>query len=131
MLYLRALLSVTLLASAIALNPTAVRAQADAKVDVTGKWVFSVTTDAGTGTPTVTLKQQGDSVTGHYSSQALGEADLKGSVRDRKINFSFRVELQGTPLVVSYAGTIESNNAMKGTIDIGGAATGTFTAKRP
>ena len=48
-----------------------------------------------------------------------------------KISFTFRVELQGTPLVVTYAGTLESNSAMKGTIDIGGAATGTFTAKRP
>ena len=46
-----------------------------------------------TGTPTVTLKQQGDSITGHYSSQTLGEADLKGTVKDRKINFSFRVDI--------------------------------------
>jgi hypothetical protein len=105
-------------------------AQAEAKIDLTGKWLFSVTTDAGTGTPTVTLKQQGDSLTGHYSSQALGEAELKGTVKDRKISFSFRVELQGTPLTVSYAGTVEGKDAMKGTIDIGGAATGTFTAKR-
>jgi hypothetical protein len=105
-------------------------AQADAKIDVTGKWLFSVTTDAGTGTPTVTLKQQGDSLSGHYSSQALGEADLKGTVKERKISFNFRVEIQGTALTVTYVGTVESKDAMKGTIDIGGAATGTFTAKR-
>jgi len=127
---LRAVLSATLLASAIALGPATLWAQADTKIDVTGKWAFNVTTDAGTGTPAVTLKQQGDSLTGHYSSQALGEADLKGTVKDRKITFTFRIELQGTPLVVTYAGTVESNVAMKGTIDIGGAATGTFTAKR-
>jgi len=127
---LRAVLSATLLASAIALGPATLWAQADNKIDVTGKWVFNVTTDAGTGTPAVTLKQQGDSLTGHYSSQTLGEADLKGTVKDRKITFTFRIELQGTPLVVTYAGTVESNAAMKGTVDIGGAATGTFTAKR-
>ena len=131
MFRLRAVLSATLLASAIVLGPATLWAQADTKIDVTGKWVFSVTTDAGTGTPAVTLKQQGDSLTGHYSSQALGEADLKGTVKDRKITFTFRIELQGTPLVVTYAGTVESNDAMKGTVDIGGAATGTFTAKRP
>jgi hypothetical protein len=110
--------------------PGALSAQGDTKVDVTGKWLFSVTTNAGTGTPTVTLKQQGDTLTGHYSSQALGEADLKGTVKDRKINFSFTVELQGTRLVVAYSGTVESNDAMKGTVDIGGQAGGTFTAKR-
>ena len=101
-----------------------------AKTDVTGAWAFEVTTDAGVGTPNVTLKQDGEKLTGHYSSQTLGEADLKGTVKDRKITFTFRIELQGTPLVVTYAGTVESNAAMKGTVDIGGAATGTFTAKR-
>jgi hypothetical protein len=28
----------------------------------------------------LTLKRQGDSLTGHYSSQALGEAELKGTL---------------------------------------------------
>ena len=130
MIRLRAVLSTTLFALAIAVVPTTVSAQTEAKIDVTGKWLFNVTTDAGTGTPTVTLKQQGDSLTGHYSSQTLGEADLKGIVKDKKITFTFRIELQGTPLTVNYAGTVESNDAMKGTVDIGGAASGTFTAKR-
>jgi hypothetical protein len=131
MFRLRAFLSVTLLASAIALVPGTLRAQGDAKIiDLTGKWLFNVTTDAGSGTPTVTFKQKGDSLTGHYSSQTLGEADLKGTVTDRKISFTFRVELQGTPLIVTYTGTIDSNDAMRGKMDIGGSATGTFTAKR-
>jgi hypothetical protein len=130
MVRLRAFLSATLFASAIAVVPATLSAQAEVKIDVTGKWVFNVTTDAGTGTPTVTLKQQGDSLTGHYSSQTLGEADLKGTVKDKKITFTFRIELQGTPLTVNYTGTVESNDAMKGTVDIGGAASGTFTAKR-
>ena len=99
-------------------------------VDVTGKWLFNVTTGAGTGTPTVTLKQRGDSLSGHYSSQALGEADLKGTVKNRKITFSFTTEVQGTSLVVTYSGTVEGSDALKGTVDIGGQATGTFTAKR-
>ena len=131
MVRLRAALSTTLFALAIAVVPTTLSAQTEIKIDVTGKWLFNVTTDAGTGTPTVTLKQQGDSLTGHYSSQTLGEADLKGTVKDKKIAFMFRIELQGTPLTVNYAGTVESNDAMKGTVDIGGAASGTFTAKRP
>jgi hypothetical protein len=108
----------------------AARTLAAQKVDVTGKWVFTVTTGAGSGTPTVTLKQRGDSLTGHYSSQTLGEADLRGSVKGERITFSFTTELQGTSLVVTYSGTVEGSNALKGTVDIGGQATGTFTAKR-
>lgn len=130
MVRFRTFLSTALFVLAAAVVPAAVLAQTETKIDLTGKWLFSVTTSAGTGTPTVTLKQQGDSLTGHYSSQTLGEADLKGIVKDKKITFTFRVELQGTPLVVNYTGTVESNDAMKGLVDIGGAASGSFTAKR-
>ena len=101
-----------------------------AKVDVTGKWTFTVQTDAGTGTPTVTLKQDGEKLTGHYSSQTLGEADLTGSVKGQDIKISFSVDAQGTSLNITYTGTIESKDAMKGNVDLGGLATGTFTAKR-
>ena len=100
------------------------------KVDVTGKWAFTVQTDAGTGTPTVTLKQEGEKLTGHYSSQTLGEADLTGTIKDGKINFSFTADLQGNKVDVKYSGTVENKDALKGTVDIGGLGTGTFTAKR-
>jgi hypothetical protein len=110
-------------------TPCSLSAQG-APVDVTGKWSFSVTTDAGTGTPTVTLKQRGDSLTGHYSSQALGEADLAGTVKDRKLTFKFVADVQGTSLAIIYTGTVEGPDALKGTVDIGGQATGTFTARK-
>lgn len=126
----RAYLAGVVMMVSMALVPGGVGAQAGGKVDVTGKWLFTVTTDAGTGTPTVTLKHQGDTLTGHYSSQLLGEADLTGLIKEKKITFSFKTEVQGTALVVTYAGTIESNDSMKGTVDLGGAGTGTFSAKR-
>lgn len=99
-------------------------------VDLTGKWLFTVNTDGGTGTPTVTLTQKGDSLTGHYSSQLLGEADLKGTVKDGKFSFSLQGNVQGTAVTVTYTGTIESKDALKGSVDLGGMASGTFTAKR-
>jgi hypothetical protein len=101
-----------------------------AKVDLTGKWTFTVTTDAGTGEPTVTLKQDGEKLTGHYSSQVLGEADLTGTVKGDKIEFAFTADAQGTKLEVKYSGTVESKDALKGTLDLGGLGSGTFTAKR-
>jgi hypothetical protein len=99
-------------------------------VDVTGKWAFTVQTDAGTSTPTVTLKQDGEKLTGHYSSQTLGEQDLTGSVKDGKFTFMFTADLQGTKLEVKYAGTVESKDALKGSLDLGGLGSATFTAKR-
>ena len=105
-------------------------AQAPAKVDLTGKWLFSVTTDGGTGTPTVTLKQQGDSLSGTYSSQIFGEQAIKGTVTGSKIGFTFTATVQGQTLTVSYAGTIEPDGSLKGTVDLGGFGSGTFTAKK-
>ena len=107
----------------------AVSAQ-NSKIDVTGKWTFTVQTDAGSGTPTVTLKQDGEKLTGHYSSQNLGEAELTGTVKGQDVKFSFSADAQGTSITVTYTGTIENKDSMKGTVDLGGVAQGTFTAKR-
>lgn len=108
----------------------AARIGAQAKVDLTGKWIFDVKTDAGTGTPTVTFKQDGEKLTGHYSSQTLGEADLTGTVKGQNVHFTFMADLGGQAAPVTYDATIEGKDAMKGTIDIAGLAGGTFTGKR-
>jgi hypothetical protein len=100
------------------------------KVDVSGKWVFTVETSAGAGTPTVTLKQDGEKLAGHYSSMQLGEADLTGSVKGRDIAFSFTATVLDMQIPVSYTGTIEGKDAMKGKIVITGLGDGTFTGKR-
>jgi len=115
------------LAMVFALAPIAI---AQAKIDVTGKWAFNVQTDAGSGTPTVTFKQDGEKLTGHYSSQTFGEVDLTGSVKGNEIKFSFTADAQGTSMNVAYTGTIENKDSLKGTVDLGGLAQGTFTAKR-
>jgi hypothetical protein len=103
---------------------------AQAKVDLTGKWVFTVQTEAGTTTPTVTFKQEGEKLTGHYSSQTLGEAELTGTVKGQNVNFSFTADLGGQAAPVTYAAKIEDKDSLKGTIDVAGLASGTFTGKR-
>lgn len=120
----------TMFAIVMILGAAVAGAAQAAKIDVTGKWAFTVQTDAGTGSPTVTLKQDGEKLTGHYSSATLGEADLTGSVKGQDIKFSFTADAQGTSLSVTYTGTIENKDAMKGSVDLSGLATGTFTAKR-
>jgi len=117
-------------AAMIVMAGSATGAFAQAKIDLTGKWLFTVETSAGPGTPTVTLKQDGEKLTGHYSSTNLGEADLTGTVKGQSVNFTFTGDVQGNAVTVTYAATIESKDAMKGTIDIGGLAGGTFTGKR-
>jgi hypothetical protein len=100
-----------------------------AKTDVTGKWVFAVETSAGSGTPTITLKQEGEKLTGHYSGQ-LGEADLTGTVKGQDFSFKFTVDAQGNMLECTYTGAAESSSALKGKVSIAGLGDGTFTAKK-
>jgi hypothetical protein len=99
------------------------------KVDVTGKWIFAVETAAGAGTPTMTLKQDGEKLTGHYSGQ-LGEADLTGTVKAQDIKITFTVDAQGTQITCVYTGTVDSKDSMKGKVELVGLGDGTFTAKR-
>ncbi len=105
-------------------------ARAQAKVDLTGAWTFDVQTDAGGGTPTITLKQDGMKLTGHYSSETFGEQELTGTVDGNDVKITINADVQGTALTVVYAGTIESKDSMKGTVDLGGLGQGTWTGKR-
>jgi hypothetical protein len=107
----------------------AVPGQADAPpADVSGTWSFQVETGAGSGTPTMTFKQDGGKLTGHYSGQ-LGEAPLTGTVKGNAVEFSFDASIQGTDLHVVYSGTAEKDS-MKGTVKLGDVGEGTFTAKK-
>ncbi|PWT80427.1 MAG: hypothetical protein C5B57_12240 [Blastocatellia bacterium] len=117
-------------AALLALSFAAAALFAQTKVDVTGKWMFDVQTGAGGGMPTVTMKQDGDKLTGHYSSANLGEADFTGTIKGNELTFGFRVEVQGMPINVTYTGTVENKDSMKGTINLAGVAQGTFTGKR-
>ena len=90
--------------------------------------MFTVATDQGSGTPTLTFKQDGEKLTGKYEGQ-LGNADLTGTVKGNAITFTFTVDVQGQQAPVTYKGTVEKNT-MKGSLDIAGMVNGTFTATR-
>lgn len=100
----------------------------DSRVDVTGAWSFQVEIGGNSGTPTMTFKQDGEKLTGHYSGQ-LGEAPLTGTVKGTAIEFAIDVSLEGNALHIVYSGTIEKD-AMKGKVSIGDLGEGTFTARR-
>lgn len=96
--------------------------------NVTGTWKLTVETQAGTGNPTVTLKQEGEELTGTYKGR-LGEAPLKGTVKGNEIKFSFKVSGQGGEMLIEYAGTIEADT-MKGKVKLGEFGEGTFSGKK-
>jgi hypothetical protein len=97
--------------------------------DVTGKWEFNVETAAGGGSPTFVFKQTGEKLTGTYNG-AFGTAELTGSVKGDVIEFSFEATVVDAKGTVVYKGTIEAPGKMKGSVDLAGLATGTWTGTK-
>jgi hypothetical protein len=126
-------LRLVLAMSAIAFAPTIAQSQSakpdTGKVDVTGKWNFSIETPVQ-GTPIVTFTQKGDSVKGEYISQALGTHGFVGTVKGRTVLFAFPAESGGQSFTMAFTAKVDDADSMSGTIDFSGMATGTFSAKR-
>lgn len=93
--------------------------------DLSGKWEFQVETSAGSGTPRFELTQKGETLSGRYTG-ALGEADVKGSVKGEDVEIRF--EVSGSAVV--YTGKIQKDGSLKGSVDLAGQATGTWTGRR-
>jgi hypothetical protein len=115
---------VAMLASTALLSLGALAADAN----VAGEWDFTVETQAGTGTPHFSLKQDGSNVTGTYKGQ-LGEAPVKGTVKGNELSLSFNVNAQGADLAITYTGTVEGDT-IKGKVSLGDLGEGSFTGKK-
>lgn len=109
-------------------------AQAQA-LDVTGTWTLEVTSQNGTTSPTLTLRQNGTALTGSYTSTTLGDHDVTGSVAGRNVTVNFTAEIEGlgeAPL--SYAGSVNESGIWSGELvaDVQGQPfpIGTFTATK-
>ena len=110
------------------------RAGGKARRNVEGTWALEVTMPAGVTTPTVTFKQQGEKLTGHYSSSTFGEQEVTGTLKGNQISFSttFTAQLRQGPtqMTVSFTGVVPNNNEMSGDTKITPGNAGKFVAKR-
>ncbi|HEV3331258.1 MAG TPA: hypothetical protein VG096_09775 [Bryobacteraceae bacterium] len=94
--------------------------------DVSGTWTANVVLDAGTGVATFVFEQKGESLSGTYSG-VVGQAKVTGTVKGDQVEWSFDGGQAG---MVTYHGTLEGANKMKGTTEYGGLGKGTFTAEK-
>ena len=94
---------------------------------MTGTWAIEATHSAGTSTPTVTITQSGEKLSGKYVG-SYGESALTGSIKGTE--FTFTVEIGAEQKVkVVYNGTL-SGDTIKGSLTMGEMGEGTFTGKR-
>jgi hypothetical protein len=110
-------------------SPGARQAQTEKPADVAGVWAFTIQTGNGTGTPTVTFKQDGEKLTGTYDSPLLGTHEFTGSIKGNAITFGFEAAIEGNAIKLTYTGTVDKDT-MKGTVVFGELGEGTFTGTR-
>jgi len=96
--------------------------------DVSGNWNLSVETPQGTRTPTMTLAQKGDVLTGTYHSQR-GDQPMTGSIKGNAIKLSYTVGGGDRSMTINYDGTLEGDT-ITGKVVMGQMGEGKFTAKK-
>jgi hypothetical protein len=103
-------------------------AQLAGAADVTGTWIMSVQTSAGSGSPTFVLVQKGGALSGSYRGQ-LGEAQVTGTVKDDEVTIEYKVDGQAGSLAVKYSGKTDGKT-MSGKVSLGQLGEGTFTGTK-
>lgn len=104
-------------------------ARQDEPVDVAGRWALTVETARGAGSPGLELEQDGETLTGTYSSRVFGDRPVAGTIRGNAITFTFTTSFRGNTVVMTYTGTADAAT-MKGTVKVGDMGEGTFTGKK-
>jgi hypothetical protein len=97
-------------------------------VDVSGTWDLVVTSQEGTAHPWITLKQDGEKITGTYNGK-MGTIAFEGTIKGNDIHFLVSLKFQDVPITVAYSGTV-NNDTMQGTARFGSTGTGNWSGKR-
>lgn len=101
---------------------------AAASADVSGTWSLTVEiAGVGGGTPTVIMAQdEQGSITGSYTGQLGSAAPITGKAVANEFEFTMTGEMGS----VTYKGVLQEDGTVKGSLDLGGMASGTFTGKK-
>jgi hypothetical protein len=95
--------------------------------DVSGDWNFAVEIPgAGSGNAGVVMQQAADgSITGKYSGQ-LGNSDFTGKADGNAFEFTLASQMGA----IKYAGELQADGTLKGTLNLGDMGQGNFTATK-
>jgi hypothetical protein len=113
------LLAVSVLAAAISGEPA----------KVAGKWNVTLQLESITGHPAILLKQDGEKLTGTYESARYGQSELKGTIKEKEIEFAVSFVAEGMQTQGVFGGTVDGDT-MSGNCSFDGAGDGTWSASR-
>ncbi|HUQ70384.1 MAG TPA: hypothetical protein VM165_12715 [Planctomycetaceae bacterium] len=97
---------------------------------LTGDWNVSVELPNMTATPGLTLKQDGEKVTGEYVSAQYGKFPITGTVKGKDVVLNFSMAIEGNAMNVTYTATIQPDGSLKGSVKYADMMDGTFTATK-
>ena len=95
---------------------------------VAGKWNVTLELSSITGHPVITLKQDGEKLTGTYEGR-YGESALTGTVKEKEITFTVTFVAEGMQTQGVYTGKVDGDT-MGGDVSYEGAGDGTWSAVR-
>ncbi len=95
---------------------------------VEGKWNVLLQLESITGHPVLTLKQDGEKLTGTYEGR-YGPSALEGEIKESKIAFIVTFNAEGTKTTGVFQGTVDGAT-MGGSVEFEGAGSGTWSAVR-
>lgn len=106
--------------------------EAQKSPSIAGKWTVTLVTEAFTATPALDLKQDGEKITGTYTSTQYGAFPLEGTLKGRALAFSFTLNADGTPVAMSFTGEVAADGkTMKGRATLGELGEASWSAERP
>ena len=109
-------------------GPAAQENPASKPANVAGTWDLSVTSPNGTGNRLLTLRQDGEKVTGEIES-SVGTGKVAGSVKENAIAFIATVTMETGTFEIEYTGKVDGAK-MSGDVDFGDYGRGTWTGVR-
>jgi len=95
---------------------------------VAGIWNVALELETIKGHPVLTLKQDGEKITGTYEGR-YGPSALEGTIKEKQIEFSVTFVAEGMQTTGAFAGTVDGDS-MSGTVEFEGAGEGTWSAAR-
>lgn len=100
-----------------------------AAASISGNWKISGTVGEYPIDLACNLKTAGAKVTGVCKGGNRPDRAVTGEVNGQKIRFQYEIEYGGNQMTVVYSGELQSDTAMKGTVEVSGTS-GDFTGTK-
>ena len=95
---------------------------------LSGKWQLHNNISGNESDQACTFTHTGSELTGSCSSDQ-GTVNITGKVEDKKVNWIYKSEYNGSPITLTYKGTLDSTNKISGSVRVEEYdAEGEFTA---